>query len=151
MRRSVRRKGMPNDGDSSVSVSTKVKSEIKEAQKLRLPWWGGLSLMALSLLVILAFDHFGRMNMALPALNCGLVLSLLIFLKWKLRRHVWFWIVMTIIAALHILLICYIPWTKKWVPAIAIGAIDSVDFCVLLWILAVVGKLVERPKAPGEA
>lgn len=74
------------------------------------------------------------------------VLGLLVFLRWKLRQHVWFWIAMTIIAALHVLLIWYVPWTTKWVPAIAIGAIDSVDFCILLWILAAVGKLVERPK-----
>ncbi len=48
---------------------------------------------------------------------------------------------MTIIAALHVLLIWYVPWGTKWVPAIVIGAIDSVDFCILLWILAVVGRL----------
>jgi len=54
---------------------------------------------------------------------------------------------MTMIAALHVVLIWWIPWTAKWVPAIAIGAIDSVDFCILLWILAVIGKFVERPNA----
>jgi len=54
---------------------------------------------------------------------------------------------MTAIAGLHLALLLFIPWTTKWVPAIAIGAIDSVDFCIALWILAVVGKLVQRSKA----
>jgi hypothetical protein len=129
------------EGDSIMSLSANVRNDIKAAQKLRLPWWGVLIWMALCLPVILIFDHFGRMNMALPTLNCGAVLGLLIFIRWKLRRSVWFWIVMTVIAALHVLLIWYVPWTTKWVPAIAIGAIDSVDFCIVLWILGVVGKL----------
>jgi hypothetical protein len=134
-------------GGSSMSLSSDVKNDIKAAKKLWLPWWCVLILMALSLPVFWLFDHFGRLDMALPTLNCVGVLGLLIFLKWKLRRHVWFWIAMIIVAVLHLLLICYVPWTNKWVPALAIAAIDSADFCIVLWILAVVGKLVERPKA----
>jgi hypothetical protein len=134
-------------GGSSMSLSSDVKNDIKAAKKLWLPWWGVLSLMALSLPALWLFDHFGRLDMALPTLNCVLVLGLLVFLKWKLRRHAWFWIAMTIVAVLHLLLIWYVPWTTKWVPALAIAAIDSADFCIVLWILAVVGKLVERPKA----
>ena len=130
-----------------MSLGAKVRNDIKAAQKLRLPWWGVLTWMAFCLPVVLLFDHYGRMYMALPTLNCLAVLSFLVFLRWNLRRHVWFWITMAIIAALHVLLIWRIPWTAKWVPAVAIGAIDSVDFCILLWILTAVGKLVERPKA----
>jgi hypothetical protein len=29
---------------------------------------------------------------------------------------------------------------------VAIAVIDSLDFCLILWILAVVGKFMERPK-----
>jgi|SRR5579859_5188995 len=129
-----------------MSLSANVRNDIKAAQKLRLPWWGVLIWMAFCLSIFLLFDHFGQMYMAVPTLNCVAVLSLLIYLRWKFRRHVWFWIIMAVIAALHVLLIWYVPWTTKWVPAIAIGAIDSVDFCILLWILAFVGELVERPK-----
>ena len=42
---------------------------------------------------------------------------------------------MTFITAAHVELILLIPWTTKWVPALAIGAIDSVDFVVVLTIL----------------
>jgi len=34
-------------------------------------------------------------------------------------------------------------WTTKWVPAIAIAAIDSADLIVMLTILSVVGKFME--------
>ena len=86
--------------------------------------------------------------MALPTLKSIAVFGFLIFLKRKLRRQVWFWIFITVIAALHVLLILYVPWTSKWVPAIAIGAIDSVDFCIVLWILDAVGTLLEGSKPP---
>jgi len=67
-------------------------------------------------------------------------------LKWRLRRHAWFWITMTVIVALHVPLILFVPWGTRWVPALAIAAIDSLDFCLILWILAVVGKFIEGPR-----
>ena len=52
-----------------------------------------------------------------------------------------------ILAALHVPLVLYVPWTTKWVPALAIAAIDSADFCVILAILSVVGKFMGGPEA----
>jgi len=63
-----------------------------------------------------------------------------IAMRWKLRRHIWFWITMTVIAALHIPLILFVPWTTKWVPAIVIIPIGIADLYAMLAILAVVGK-----------
>jgi len=40
----------------------------------------------------------------------------------------------------------FVPWTSKWVPALAIAAIDSADLIVMLAILSVVGKYMEGPK-----
>ena len=53
---------------------------------------------------------------------------------------------MTTLAALHIPLVLFVPWTTKWVPAIAIAAIDSGDLILMIAILAVVGKLVGEQK-----
>jgi hypothetical protein len=53
---------------------------------------------------------------------------------------------MTIVAALHVPLMLFVPWTSKWVPALAIAAIDSADLIVMLAILSVVGKYMEGPK-----
>lgn len=68
-------------------------------------------------------------------------------LKWKLRRNTWFWVVMIIIAVLHIPLLLFVPWTTRWVPAATMAVIDSADFCMILWILAIVGKFMEKLKA----
>jgi len=85
--------------------------------------------------------------MALPVLNSIGVFGFLIALKWKLRRRFWFWGILILIAALHVPLIMFIPWTTQWVPALAIGVIDSADFCLIVWILAAVGRLMEGSNA----
>jgi hypothetical protein len=128
------------------SLSTDVRNEIKAAQKLRLRWWGVLMWMAFCLPVIVLSDHFGRLDMSRPILNCIAVFGFMFVFKWRLRRHAWFWITMTVIVALHVPLILFVPWGTRWVPALAIAAIDSVDFCLILWILSVVGKFMEGPK-----
>ena len=88
------------------------------------------------------FALYGRLELAMPLMIIIGVLGLVILVKWKLRRHAWFWIAITVIAALHVPLILFVPWTTRWVPALAITVIASADFCLILWILLVVGKLV---------
>lgn len=93
------------------------------------------------------FDHFGEEALARPTLYSAGMVAIAIAMRWKLRRHVWFWITLTILAALHVPLILVVPWTTKWVPAIVIIPIGIVDLYVMLAILALVGELVEGPKA----
>ena len=124
-----------------------IKNDIKDAKKIRLPWWVLLCLAIGSLPIYWFFYHFGRFDLALPMLNCILVLGFLIALKRKLWPHAWFWITMAVLAALHVPLILFVHWTTMWVPALAIAVIDSGDLILMLAILAVVGKLVDGPKA----
>jgi hypothetical protein len=123
-----------------------IKGDIKAAKKIRLPWWGVSCLIIGSLPIYWLFDHFGGLSLALPTLNCVGMLGFAIAVKWKLRRHAWFWGTMAILAALHVPLILFVPWTTKWVPALAIAAIDSADLIAMLAILTIVGKLMEGPK-----
>ena len=57
-----------------------------------------------------------------------------------------FWGTVTMLAALHIPLVLLVPWTTKWVPALAIAAIVSGDLIVMLAILAVVERFMEGPR-----
>ncbi len=73
------------------------------------------------------------------------MVGFLIALYWNLRSRIWFWIAIIIIAALHVPLIMFIPWTTKWVPAFAIAAIDSADFCIFVAVLLVARKFMDGP------
>ena len=125
-----------------MSISSEVKEDIKAARKLRLPWWGVLAWMAFCLPVIVLSDHFGRLNMSLPLLNCIGVFGFLIYLKADLREQTWFWLTLGFLVIIHAILIWYIPWTAKWVPALAIAVISTVDFGLMLWIIAAIGRMI---------
>jgi len=99
-----------------------------------------------SILITWMFDYLGGFDLARPALYCMAMLGIAIAIKWKLRRHLWFWIAMTVIVAVHVLLVLLVPWSTKWVPAIFIIPIGIMDLYAMLAILSVVGKFVERPK-----
>ena len=129
-----------------MSIANDVKSDIKAAKRMRLPRWAILPGIVVSFLFAWLFDNFGRLNLMLPIWNSVAVFGFMLALKRKLWRHAWFWITMTTIAALHAPLILFVPWNTRWVPALAIAGIDSVDFCLILWILDFVGKFVERSK-----
>jgi hypothetical protein len=127
-------------------LANDVRGEIKAAKKLRMPGWVVVCLIIVSFLCAQLFERFGKLDLVLPILNSIGVLGFMIALKRKLWRHAWFWGTMTIIAALHVPLILFVPRTTRWVPALAIAVIDSVDFCLILWILSVVQKVMREPR-----
>ena len=129
-----------------MSLANNVRSDIRAAKKLRLPWWGVLCLIIGSFLCAWLFDAFGNLALVVPILNSILVIAFMLALKRKLWRYAWFWGTMAVIAALHIPLTLFVPWTTRWVPALAIAVLDSVDFCLILWVLAVVEKFMREPK-----
>jgi hypothetical protein len=129
-----------------MQLPTDIKGDIKAAKRIRLPWWALLCLGIGSFLAAWLFDHLGRLDLVLPALNSVFVLGFAVAVKWRLRRLAWFWITMIIIAALHVPSILLVPWTAKWVPAVTIAIIDSTDFCAILFVLAVVGRFMDGLK-----
>ncbi len=116
-----------------------------EDKQMRLPWWGVLSIVFGTAVLGLLFVSFGRFDLARPSLISIAVIALAIMMRWKLRKHGWFWITMALFTALHLSLIVLIPWTIRWLPAIVIIPIGMADLYVMLWVLLLVGKLMQRP------
>lgn len=109
---------------------------------MRLPWWGVLCVIAGTILLGLLFLVFGRLDLARPSLMTAAIVALAIIMRWKLKRHVWFWITMMVFAGLHIPLIMFVPWSTKWIPALVIIPIACADLYVGLWIISVVGEFM---------
>jgi len=114
-------------------------------KQMRLPWWGVLCVIFGAMPLILLFHYFGKSALALPTLCSVAMVALAIVMRWRLRRHVWFWTTMIVIVALHVPLVLFVPWTTKWVPAIVITPIAIADLYVMLAILSFVGKFMEGP------
>lgn len=118
----------------------------KEDKQMRLGWRGVLSVMLGTILLAIPFLYFGRLNLALPSFVSIAMIALAITMRWKLRRLVWFWVTMTLLAALHLPFILFIPWTTKWIPAVVIAPFGVLDIHAMLWTLAVVGKYMDGPR-----
>jgi hypothetical protein len=119
----------------------------EEDRKMRLPWWGVLGIILGGLPVLILFDHFGKYNLGRPTLTSAIMVIIAIAMRWKLRRHAWFWGTMICFAALHVPLVLLVPWTTRWVPAFVIIPIGMADLYLMLWVLSVVGKFMGGPKA----
>jgi hypothetical protein len=126
-----------------------IKNDVGEAKKMRIPWWGVLLWMAACGLIDWLLISLGRFDLSLPALNSIAVVTFTIALERKLGRHAWFWGTMAVLTAVHIPLVLFVPWTSKWVPALAIAVIDSADFCVMIWIISILGKFMGEQKVAG--
>jgi hypothetical protein len=113
---------------------------------MRLPGWGVLCVIIGTVLLALSFVYFGRFDIARPTLISVAMVVLAITMRWKLRRHAWFWLTVVCLAALHVPLILFVPWTTKWVPALVIAPVGIADLYLMLWILSVVGKFMGEPK-----
>ena len=117
-----------------------VKNDLKAARQMRLPWWGVLCLIIGAIPILWLFNHFGRSDLARPVLYSVGMVGVAVAIEWRLRRHVWFWITMGVLGALHVLLILYIPWDTKWVPAVVIIPIGIADLYTMLAIFSIVGR-----------
>jgi hypothetical protein len=123
-------------------IANDLRTDIKAARKIRPPWWSVVCGIIGSFFCAWLFDSFGKLNLVLPTLNSIAVLGFILVLKWNLRWHAWFWITIAVIAALHVPLVLLVPWSTRWVPALAIAVIDSADLIVILTIVSVVARFV---------
>jgi len=132
-------------------IAEGIRADIRSARKIWLPWWAVLSIAAGSLPLIWLFDHFGRMDLALPALCMSGMLGFALVVKRRLWRRVWFWIAIAAIAALQIWLVLIIPWTDRWVPAVVTIPIATAYLIGIIAILSVLESFFDGPEAAAMA
>jgi|SRR5579884_592310 len=126
-------------------IKMEFKRDFKAVMKMRLTWRGVLSCMVACAIIGLPLIEIGRFDLFMPTYVSIGMLATAIAVKWRVRRCAWFWITIAFLAALHVPLILFVPWTTKWVPARAIAAVASADLIAMLVILDVVYGIVERP------
>jgi hypothetical protein len=131
-----------------MSQINELKREIHEATKLRLSWRTQLLMIVIGTpTLFLYLVYGGRLERVWPFMITIGMLGIVIRFKWKLRRQMWFWVTMAVIAVLHVLWVLFVPWTTKWIPVFVYIGIATADFVLILWILLVVEKFMGGPKA----
>jgi hypothetical protein len=113
--------------------------------------WTGLVITAVVAPVFFLFAYLGKPEMGFTAI---IVLGLSIFavkLRWKLRKHVWFWAIIGIILALHVPLLFIIRWPHTSVPTIAYSLpLGMMDFLLIMGSIGLAEKLFSKDSSSDE-
>jgi hypothetical protein len=110
--------------------------------------WRGTIIGICILPVFALFIHFGGEDLALPACTYLGMIALAIALSWNLRTHVWFWIIIALILALHVILLLKVPWPHFTINRITLLPFGVADLVVILGIIKFVEKFIVR--APSD-
>jgi hypothetical protein len=104
--------------------------------------------LKIGLLVAPVFFLFAFLGNADLGLSVCLILGLfmlVIKLRWNFRKHVWFWVTIGIILALHIPLL-FVGWPHGNIPRIAFLPLGLLDFLIVMGAIGLAEKLFDRPK-----
>ena len=117
---------------------------------MRLGWRGSLCVFVGAMVVGLLLNHFGRIDLAMPTLASIVVLGFAIALKWAWRRQMWFWITMSLFAAFQLLLILFVSWPARWVPALVWTGWATLELYGMVAILDAIGSLMSKSQTSEE-
>jgi hypothetical protein len=125
-------------------VKAEVRRDMKMARKFWLPWWAILLIITGMTPIFFWADHLGKLNLVMPVMMTFLVVSLVIKLNWEWRQYTWFWVTLTILAAVHVPLCVFIPWPDRGGLRALFAGLATIDTCVMLGILALIHQLAKR-------
>ena len=105
----------------------------------------GLIIAAILAPVLVLFICLGKTDMGLTV---DIVSGLIIFaikLRWKLRKHVWFWAAIAFILLLHIQLFFVVRWPQSNIPTIVYSMpFGIVDFLLVMGAIGLAEKVFSR-------
>lgn len=119
-----------------------------EGKQLRLSWKSGLAVFGGTIIIALLFLYFGKLELARPTVFSIGAVGIAVAVKWKLKNRTWFWAAIVMIAALHIPLILFVPWTTRWIPAIVMTPFLIADIAIILALIKLLEKLIDK-SSPG--
>lgn len=63
---------------------------------------------------------------------------------WYLKQRPWFWMTITALTIIHVVLVAVVPWTNKDIPAPALWPIGFADFAFIFGFIKLVEKGMSR-------
>jgi hypothetical protein len=111
----------------------------------------GLIIVAMLAPVFVFFTFLDKADMGLAACIVLGVSMVAIKLRWKLRKHVWFWATILFIFALHVPLVLIARWPQGSAPTIAYSMpIGIADFFIILGSIALAEKIFAKNSSSND-
>jgi len=114
----------------------------------------GLKIVAILAPVMLLFAYLGNAEMGLSVCIVLGMIAVAVYLRWKLRKYVWFWATIVLILALHVPLFFVVRWPDTKVPTIAYSMpIGIADFLLISGAISLAQKVFMKNSSSddGEA
>ena len=93
--------------------------------------------------VFALFAYFGDPGRGRAAAGSTIVIMYAARGCWDLRRHTWFWVTLTIVIAVHVLLVLLIPWTSKSYPGTLLLPVAAVDYGIVYGVIKLIEKMTK--------
>jgi hypothetical protein len=95
------------------------------------------------------FAYFGDSERGSTAWFSAIVISVAIRMFWALRKRVWFWITITLIALVHVPLTLFVSWPfKPQLTFVALLPVGLLDLAIVYGIIRLVENVIERNGSP---
>ena len=99
--------------------------------------------VALCSLPFFLFAYLGDPGRGRTAAICAFVIGTTSRAFWDLRKHVWFWITMSILVVAHVPLVLLIPWSSKSYPGMVLLPVALLDFAIVYGCIISVEKVMK--------
>lgn len=106
----------------------------------------GLRILAVVLPLVVIFKHLGTVD---AGLNIGLCLGMSILaamMRWRLRRHIWFWTALAVVLAIQLVFAVRIPWPHWWVSGTVLLPFGLASLGLSLGGIALAEKAFGKPE-----
>jgi hypothetical protein len=112
--------------------------------------WATIAIIPGVVLFLLPFYYFDRMDLARPGLFSATAIGLAIATRWKLRTRRWFWVVIAMVAALHVFVMLRVQWDEDRISPYIIGILALIDYGLVLafiWLLEIICRTPEEAES----
>lgn len=105
----------------------------------------GVKIGAILMPVFIFFICIGRPEIGFNIFIILGMQALVIKIRWRLRKHLWFWLTIFSLLAIHIPLLFIVHWPDTKVPTIAYTfPLGIVDFLVIMGVIGIAEKLFSK-------
>lgn len=111
----------------------------------------GLKVGAILMPILLLFIYFGKADMGLTLYIVSVACIGAIKIRWNLRKHIWFWLIIVFIFALHVPLFFIIRWPQGKVPGLFYGLpFGLADFLIISGALRLAENFFLKGSSPTD-
>ena len=101
-------------------------------------WFIWLAILCLPIYIL--FSSFGNAGLGTVLAYFFGTISFAVRSRWELRRRLWFWIVVSIIAILHLVVILLIPWPNMQFRALVVLPFVAVDISLISYVIKLIAR-----------